>query len=272
MERTERPSLGNLLMKALALLLLIIGSASCSGDDSPQNEKEVESPKTAYREELGLKKDKARYDPGETVRFQVDQVRPNTVVRYSALGETLSEEPLGAVQWSWQPPATDFRGYMVELVENKDGTQKVLGTVAVDVSSDWTKFPRYGFLSDFGPMPPGQRTAVLERLKDFHINGIQYYDWHAKHHVPLPLDGTGNPLPMWRDLFNREVSLETVKGYIEQGHGLNMASMFYNLLFGALDPVAGDGFSRDWQLYDDRFHNRVNHHDLRSEEHTSELQ
>src|SRR5690606_26338816 len=27
-------------------------------------------------------------------------------------------------------------------------------------------------------------------------------------------------------------------------------------------PVAGDGFSSQWQLYDNRFHNRVNHHDL----------
>jgi len=244
MERTKGPGLGNLVIKALVLLLLLLGSASCSGDDSPQIEKNVESPKMDYREELGLIKDKARYGPGETVRFQVDQIRPNTVVRYSFLGEILLEEPLGAAQWSWQPPATDFRGYMVELLENKEGTQKVLGTVAVDVSSDWTKFPRYGFLSNFGPMDPDQRAAVLQGLKDFHINGIQYYDWHAKHHVPLPLDGMGEPLPQWRDLFNREVSLETVRGYIDQGHGLNMASMFYNLLFGALDPMAGDGFSQ----------------------------
>lgn len=249
-------------MRILALPLLLSGTASCSGDDSPTLGKEVEIPKRAYREALDLKKDRARYHPGETVQFQVSEVRPHTVVRYSHLGEMLSEEPLGAAQWSWLPPAADFRGYMVELIENPDGEEKVLGTVAVDVSSDWTKFPRYGFLSNFGPMDPGQRGEVLERLKDFHINGIQYYDWHDKHHLPLPLDGTGNPLPTWQDLFNREVSLETVKGYIDQGHALNMASMFYNLLFGALDPVAGDGFSPEWQLYDDRFHNRVNHHDL----------
>ena len=254
--------MGKLLMKALAMLFLILGSVSCSGDDAPEIEKDVESPKVAHREELGVKKDKARYSPGEPVEFQVTEVRPNTVVRYSSLGEILSEEPLGATQWSWQPPATDFRGYMVELVQNENGTEKVLGTVAVDVSSDWTKFPRYGFLSSFGPMDHAQRTAVLERLKDFHINGIQFYDWHAKHHVPLPLDGMGNPLSEWRDLFNREVSLETIKGYIDQGHGLNMASMFYNLLFGALDPEAGDGLSREWLVYNDRFHNQADHHDL----------
>src|SRR5690606_23955479 len=124
------------------------------------------------------------------------------------------------------------------------------------------KFPRYGFLSNFGTISESQRNATLNNLKDFHINGLQYYDWHAKHHIPLPLDANGTPESTWVDLFNREVKFETVEGYINQGHNLNMASMFYNLLFGAWHPEDGDGFSEQWLIYNDIFHNDINSHDL----------
>src|SRR5690606_6804883 len=41
-----------------------------------------------------------------------------------------------------------------------------------------------------------------------------------------------------------------------------MASMFYNLLYGAWQPREGDGISQEWQVYNDRFHSQANHHDL----------
>src|SRR5690606_36437640 len=245
-----------------ALLLMVLGSVSCGDEDPTPPQRDVVGQKVDYREQLDLKKDRAKYQPGEEVHFSISELRPNTLVRYKSLGKTIGEESLRSTKWTWDPPAEDFRGYMVELLDRGDGTETILGTVAVDVSSDWTKFPRYGFLSDFGPMSDSRQAMVLDRLKDFHLNGIQYYDWHAKHHMPLPLDSEGNPKDQWVDLFGGEVSLETVKGYIEGARERGMASMFYNLLYGAWQPEEGDGFSQDWLVFNDRFHSQVNHHDL----------
>ena len=247
-----------LVSLAIAIGFLLITSCSDDDNDSVQ---EVSNFPSSYVEILNLKKDKARYNPGEQVDFTVSSVHPNTLVRYKYLGETVHEEPLAQTAWSWQPPSEDFKGYMVELVKQTDGEETILGTVGVDVSSDWTKFPRYGFLSDFGNISESQRSSILNNLKDYQINGLQYYDWLSKHHIPLPLDDAGAPLDQWTDLFNREIKFNTVKGYIDEGHDLNMASMFYDLLYGAWNPESGDGFQEDWVIFNDQFHNDINRHD-----------
>lgn len=46
---------------------------------------------------------------------------------------------------------------------------------AIDVSSAWTRFPRYGYVWDFTPGVDAQ--AKIETLCRFHINGLQFYDW-----------------------------------------------------------------------------------------------
>lgn len=253
--------LKRLISRAFILLYLIMMSCSEGEGDYKPHHLTPDQP-FAYFEILNFKKDKAKYHPGEEVKFSVDEVAPNTTIKYKFLGKTINEEPLSSASWLWTPPLDDFKAYMVELVQVTNEEEIVLGTTAIDVSSDWTKFPRYGFLSDFSNISESQRNSVLDNLKDFHINGLQYYDWHAKHHIPLPLDSEGNPKNAWVDLFNREVRLETIAGYIEAGHERNMASMFYNLLFGAWHPEEGDGFSEQWLIYNDRFHTNVNSHDL----------
>ncbi|MDX1699210.1 MAG: glycoside hydrolase family 66 protein [Melioribacteraceae bacterium] len=242
------------------LIVLLVLNFSCDNNESQELEVEESITPEMYSETLGLLKDKAKYAPGEEVSFHVDEVRENTVIRYKFLGEVLAEESLSATTWNWTPPIEDFRGYMVELVDiaNED----VLGTIAVDVSSNWTKFPRYGFLSSFGNISSENQNEVLNNLKDFHVNGLQYYDWHAKHHIPLPLDANGSPESTWVDLFNREIKFETVNNYINAGHELNMASMFYNLIFGAWHPENGDGFSNEWLAFKDQYHKNSDKHDL----------
>ena len=245
-----------------AIIVASLVIVSCNNDDDFISHRQEPSQSIPFQEVLQLKKDKAKYSPGEEVVFTVNAVHPSTSIRYKYLGNILNEEPLSSNSWTWTPPSDDFKGYMVELVKKTNGDETILGTVAVDVSSDWTKFPRYGFLSKFGNVNSSQRNDILNNLKDHHINGIQYYDWHAKHHIPLPLDSSGNPESSWLDLFNREVKLETVKGYIDSGHQLNISSMFYNLLFGAWHPEDGDGFSNQWLLYNDQYRNSINKHDL----------
>ena len=249
-------------IKHIGRLCLLLVFIACSNDDSNLSEPYEEGTDQTYQEVLGFTKDKAKYNPGEEVTFSVNGTHQNTVVRYKYLGRVVTEESLSSRTWTWTPPSEDFRGYMVELVKTTDGEETVLGTVGIDVSSDWTKFPRYGFLSEFGNVSAAERMDILNNLKDFHINGIQYYDWHNKHHIPLPTDETGHPAESWTDLFNREVYFETVEDYVESAKEKNMASMFYNLLFGAWNPEDGDGFEEEWLIFNDRIHNSINKHSL----------
>ena len=71
----------------------------------------------------------------------------------------------------------DFAGYMVELSGNENGKDKIFGCIAVDVSSDPARFPRNGFLSEYGQMTSGEINNVMSYLNRLHMNWIQFQDW-----------------------------------------------------------------------------------------------
>ena len=68
----------------------------------------------------------------------------------------------------------------------------------------------------------------METFRKYHINAMQFYDWHWKHHRPYCSDGTYN------EIFNRKVSTQVVKDYIREVQGIGSKAMFYNLAYGAL--------------------------------------
>lgn len=211
--------------------------------------------------ELVLKTDKAKYAPGDIVTFTSDKILSGFTVRYKHLNNVIKEEPMSGKTWTWTAPAADYKGYMIEIYKVTDNIENIAGTIAVDVSSDWTKFPRYGFLSEFGNVSDAQINGHLDFLKDFHINAIQYYDWLNKHHAPLKMNGNV-PATSWVDIANRSISFNTVKNYIDQGHNKNIASMFYNLLYGAWNDYSTDGVSPEWLIYNNNSHTNVNKHPL----------
>ena len=211
--------------------------------------------------QIELKTDKAAYAPGEQVLFSAGQFSGSVSVKYKYLNTVIAQQPLSGSSWEWTPPSDDFKGYLVELYQTVDGKEVVVGSVAVDVSSDWTKFPRYGFLSKFGAISDSQINQVIDNLKDYHINGLQYYDWHNKHHFPLKMNGN-MPASNWLDIAKRETSFSTVEKYISASKGKNIASMSYNLLYGAWEDFASDGVSREWMLFNDSNHQNINKHDL----------
>lgn len=212
---------------------------------------------------VSISTDKAAYNPGEEVRFEIDDslIPANAVVRYSWMGEVIGEEDLKGSTWIWKAPSDDFRGYMVEVLDNAQVTETVYASIAVDVSSDWTRFPRYGFLSDYSMLSNEEIDGVLDRLSRHHINGIQFYDWHNKHHKPLPVSGS-TPASSWKDIINKTVYLSTVKNYIDAAHSRNMASMFYNLVYGAWSDAESDGVSEEWYVYTDNTHTNRDFHPL----------
>jgi len=240
----------------LPLLLLL---AAC--DDQYNTENDRVTYGDTYLS-ITLTTNKAVYRPGEKVSFTLKEKPDGSlIVRYYHLDTLLGEEPVSGKEWKWTPPADDFSGYMAALFATGGGNEQLLQTVAVDVSSDWRRFPRYGFLSFYGEMSDTQIDRQIDLLTRYRINSIQFYDWMHDHHRPLA--GTpAAPLPSWSDLIGRTNYLRTVKGYIDAAQKRGMKTMFYNLACGALENASSDGVSEEWYLYRDQEHREKDKHHL----------
>lgn len=208
--------------------------------------------------------DKAMYAPGQPVTIAVE-LRNRTGAPFAGqvalafyhLGapaadeqaqpvDALAPDAASTLSFTWAPPATDFRGYRVE-VQARDASGAALDTAAtaVDVSSDWKRFPRYGFVSRFdGAVDPA---AVMATLNAYHLNGVQFYDWQWQHHRPYSPDAS------WPDIANRVTMRDTVAGLIDAAHSYNMVAMHYSLAFGAYANYAqdGSGVETAWGLFKD---------------------
>lgn len=248
-------------MKSLYILFL----ASSLSLSSCEKLYETDNNPIIYGEtylKLNINTDKAVYAPGSQVQFTLKEMPSgNYKVRYSHLGEVLKEENLTSTTWTWTVPQDDFKGYLVEIYQTVEGKDNTYGSIAVDVSSDWKKFPRYGFLSSYGEISSEQIEKNIEFLTRCHINGLQFYDWMYDHHKPLA--GTvSNPLASWPDLMGRTNYLSTVRNYIQAAKSKNMKTMFYNLAFGALENAAADGVSEQWYMFKDASHSDKDRHEL----------
>ena len=234
-----------------ALLLF----ASCSSDDT-FNISKASSLQPAVeitsRLTLELSTDKALYAPGQTISFSVKGNLPaGATVRYRHGADVVEEQPLPGSTWTWTAPSQDFTGYLVDIYTKNGSIETVYGTIAVDVSSDWNRFPRYGFVATYDKSKT-QKTidAEMALLNRYHINGVQFYDWHYAHHQPYTPDA------VYTDIANREIDADVVRRYISAQHGYGMKSMFYNLCYGALDNAAQSGVKDQWYLYKDQSHSQ----------------
>lgn len=244
---------------SISALCLALLSTSCEDYYDTKNDPIVYG-STYYKS--SLKTDKACYKPSEQVNFQLDNMPSgNLKVRYSHLGNIISETNLTSTNWSWTAPGDDFKGYMVDIYEVVEGKEKIHYSIAVDVSSDWKKFPRYGFLSSYGKLSEKTINGNIENLNRFHINGVQFYDWMYDHQRPLA--GTSdNPAQTWPDLIGRTNYYSTVKGYVDAAHNKGMKAMFYNLAFGALSNAASDGVKEEWYIFKDASRSEKDNHHL----------
>lgn len=210
--------------------------------------------------------DKAAYAPGAAVRIKVDVTNKGAAAIAGAkvtltvrhleqdVGTPLSADlalAAGAaapVEFTWTAPATDFQGYRFDVtVTDAAGAVIASESGAIDVSSSWLKFPRYGYVSQYGA---GTDThATIEQLKAYHINALQFYDWQWKHQRPLK-GSAGAVDATWPDIANRTVYRDTVRGLIDAAHGAGMAAMEYNLIYGAGIDYQRDGVDPAWGLYD----------------------
>ena len=260
------------MRKLIYSVVALMAMWACSDDDNVKAKPDVDITgevtdvvKVNASLAVSLSTDKACYNPGETVTFTaVGTIPADAKVRYRTQAEVVAEQAASGQTWTWTTPDADFTGYLVDVYRTEsDGSETVLGTIGVDVSSDWTRFPRYGFVATFDASKTAygvieQEMAFLNRC---HINGVQFQDWHNKHHWPL--GGTReNPEAVYKDIANRDVYTSVIKKYIDVQHAYGMKAMFYNLCFGALSDAAQDGVKEEWYLFKDTKHSQKDSHDL----------
>ena len=245
----------NTIFLTIALPLLL----ACSSDDETMGTvpTHIIAPvvSTSAQLSLDITTDKAIHSPGETVRLSINGSIPQGArIRCRQGSDVVTDEALSGPSWTWNTPQADFTGYMVDIYLQNGSAETILATTGVDVSSDWARFPRYGFVASYDA---GKTSATIAEelafLNRCHINGVQFYDWHYKHQWPL--GGTRSELmESYTDIANREVLTKVVKDYIRQQHAYGMKAMFYNLCYGMLDDAAQDGVDERWGLFTNTSH------------------
>lgn len=192
--------------------------------------------------------DKSMYAPNETACVYVEAIPQGAQQLRITLNHLeqqvmmLESEP--ADQVLVQLPEPDGTGYLLEI-EALGNDQDVLAKTytAIDVSSSWTKFPRYGYVWDYSVVANAEeKIAAMSR---YHINGVQFYDWQYRHHQPVSED-----LTSWKDWSGRTIYGDVVRDYLSAAHEKGMACMAYNMIYAANQTYLTDGFgvSPDWRL------------------------
>ena len=157
-------------------------------------------------------------------------------------------EPQTSVEMQFLPeqlPAGD-RGFLCEVVlRDEQGVALVHTSGAFEVAEDWTRFPRYGYLTQFNK--PADAVALLRPLRDGLINVVQVYDWMDEHHRPWRVG-----YDYWQDIAARDpwVSRSKLLEVIDVGQDFGMASMAYNLMYGAYENYQSTSpIEPSWGLY-----------------------
>ncbi|MEQ8820025.1 MAG: glycoside hydrolase family 66 protein [Sumerlaeia bacterium] len=141
--------------------------------------------------------------------------------------------------------SANHRGYLAEVWCWKDsGGATDVSSTSFDVSNDWTKFPRYGYLTEFHDNV--NVNDLIGKMRKYKINGIQYYDWADEHHIQY-FPG----FQYWQDIARRDpwVSKAKIQELISKGHSYNMTAMAYQLMFGAYDEYWNDGVQVSWGAF-----------------------
>lgn len=203
---------------------------------------------------IGVVTDKARYAPGEKIQLEVQVDKEGhvsngshllvelqdcgTVVAARNFPVKLNGTGTTSLSHSLVAPTQDFHGYRISVrLLDASGHELANGASAVDVSSNWARFPRYGYVANYEAGTAADRW--VETLNRYHINGLQFYDVQYKHHLPTPV---GSQLPeYWPDVAGRQISRDTVLALLRGAKSRNMITMVYNASYAAYSDAFTDG-------------------------------
>ena len=208
---------------------------------------------------VDLTTDKVRYEPNSTVTFTTKYAFPDGAkVRYLHGNKVVATADIsGKTSWTWKVPADNFTGYLAEVYTTVGTTDNVYATIGIDVSTEWGRFPRYGFVSHYDASKTLDKVkGEVAMLNRYHMTGIQFYDWQWQHHILFPQGAT-----QWKDIGLRNVYKSSIDNYINQLHGVGSKCMFYDLIYGVTGNMNGntpetpdnldkDGVSSDWGWID----------------------
>ncbi|MCK4451878.1 MAG: carbohydrate-binding protein, partial [Anaerolineae bacterium] len=229
--------------------------------------------------------DEALYDPGDvaTVTVEIDNQTGSswngtlylyidhleTAVYTDTQSLNVSSGVTTTRTFTWTVPSTDFQGYHVEV---KAGTTDQNAT-AIDVSSDWTRYPRYGYVHNFSSsQTQAQSEAKLDELSEnYHINAVQFYDWMWRHeNVISRTNGTINDL--WYDWAGNPISYGTIRDLITATHDVNAAATPYFMLYGGLQGYEQvSNVNPQWGLFSDTDHANQIHFDFGDDDSNTNL-
>jgi dextranase len=151
----------------------------------------------------------------------------------------------------WMPPSKDFYGYLIQVrLVSASGKTLDTGYTAVDVSSQWNRFPRYGYLAHYSHAEDADPAEWISELNKFHVDGLEYYDFENRHEQPLA--GTvGDPASEWKDIAGRPIERSIIDGFLAEAHRRNMMSMAYNTSYCAYDDAFtnGSGVELQWATW-----------------------
>jgi dextranase len=219
--------------------------------------------------------DKGRLFPGHTANIRVDLYNTESEVSgvVTVCVKQLTTEVASFTtnvtlpQWSgktltfpWVTPADDFRGYGIDVDLVVSGQVSDTRSSAIDVSSDWTKFPRYGFFSDFYEGDNAEEKA--RELAKFHISAVQFYDWMSTHDELVPYSGI-QPANIFTQVDGRVQSFSTVTAKVAACKSRYMFTMAYSLMYGdsgnndAPEHITWCAFTEPWSTTSDK----ANYHD-----------
>lgn len=261
------------MKRILLLLLSLIISCSvitgtynlCFADDVGKSIDDSSEDKLKVTEILP---DKSRYNPGETAKLTVtveNQSNENLnselkiyISHLEAAVDTLTSSVSAAANTSssvdveWTVPENDFTGYYVKAVIGSSSA-----STAIDCSSDMSVFPRYGYVGEYdGDATKTEQTAETLALlsKKYHINAYQFYDWQWRHDDYVKFDEEGNVAKEWEDLFQRKISSDTIKAYIDAAQSCSAKALAYVQSYSAREDYEEHGVSAEDGLYKDQNH------------------
>lgn len=178
--------------------------------------------------------------------LQINVTQLTNVIYTTTIPVVLTAEKPDSKSVRFNLPDDDFQGYSVEVYLIRGEKRLDWEMTAVEAASDWSMFPRYGYLTRYSTEVDAQST--LERLNKFHINGLFYYDVIDRHEKPLA-GSVESPAESWNTLANHEATKNIVSNLINIGHSYNMNSYMYNLIFGAYEDYAQSGVDQNWGLF-----------------------
>lgn len=155
------------------------------------------------------------------------------------------------------PPTPDFAGYLVRGTIRQEVTIVDTGYTAIDISSDWRRYPRYGFLTRFltGQTPAKSRAIIEQVTRDYHLTALQYYDWMWRHEKVIERTiGAGVVADPWEDWNHDLVSKTVLDDLVQVCDELNVASLPYSQVYFALKntfvpPHDVIGVQKAWALF-----------------------